>query len=56
MATPVQIPKKLHVNHFAESEGGRWDSEASPLLDPRAIEPRMDLANPGGEGGWPPMA
>jgi hypothetical protein len=52
MATPVQIPKKLHVNHFAESEGGRWDSEASPLLDPRAIEPRMYLASPGSESGW----
>ncbi|MCP9931820.1 hypothetical protein KBY82_13630 [Cyanobium sp. AMD-g] len=52
MATPLHIPEMLHVNHFVESEGGGWDSEAAPLLDPRAIEPRMVVASPGSESGW----
>ncbi len=52
MATPVQRSKKLHVIHFAESEGGRWDSEGSQLLDPRVIEPPMVVAGPGSDSGW----
>jgi hypothetical protein len=52
MATPANTLKKRHVNHFAESEGGMWDSEGSQLLDPRVIEPRMVLASPGSDSGW----
>lgn len=52
MTTPVETQKKLHVTHFAESEGGMWDSEGSKLLDPKVIEPRMYLARPGSDSGW----
>ena len=34
------------------SEAGRWDSEASDLLDPRVIEPPMYWARPGSDSGW----
>lgn len=52
MATPANTLKKQHVNHFAESEGGMWDSESSQLLDPKVIEPRMYLASLGSHSGW----
>jgi hypothetical protein len=42
----------VHPHHFAESEGGMWDSEDQQLLDPKVIEPRMYLARPGSESGW----
>ena len=52
MSAPTTTPKKDNVNHYAESEGGRWDSEASDLLDPRVIEPPMYRARPGSDSGW----
>lgn len=52
MSAPNTTPEKVHVNHYAESEGGMWDSEGRQLLDPRVIEPPMYLARPGSESGW----
>ncbi len=34
----TQDPERVHVNRYAESEGGMWDSEDTELLDPRVIE------------------
>lgn len=52
MSTPANIPKKVHIIHFAESEAGLWDSESDQLLDPRPIEPRLYIASPENESGW----
>ena len=49
MSALASNPKKDNVNHYAESEGGRWDTEASDLLDPRVIEPPMYRARPGSD-------
>lgn len=53
MATSTQkAPKQDRVTPYAESEGGRWDSDDTQLLDPRAIEPPMYLSHPDSESGW----
>ena len=52
MTTSTTTPARGHVQHFAESEGGMWESEDSQLLDPRPIEPRMVLASPESHSGW----
>ncbi|WP_396108160.1 MULTISPECIES: high light inducible protein [unclassified Cyanobium] len=52
MKTPVKTQKKLHVTHFAESEGGMWGTDGSKLLDPKVIEARMSMASPGSDSGW----
>jgi len=52
MSASPNTPERIHPNHFAESEGGMWDSEDTQLLDPRVIEPRMYLASPESESGW----
>jgi hypothetical protein len=52
MSASTNTPEQGRVNHYAESEGGRWDSGDDQLLDPRVIEPRMDLASPESESGW----
>jgi hypothetical protein len=52
MSTSTKATEQLHTRHFAESEGGMWDSEGVQLLDPRVIEPRMYLASPASESGW----
>jgi hypothetical protein len=52
MSAPTRAPKRVHVHHYAESEGGRWDSDDQQLLDPKVIEPRMVLASPGSDSGW----
>lgn len=52
MTTPEKTQNNFHVNHFAESEGGMWDTEGSKLLDPKVIEPRTYLASPGSNSGW----
>ena len=52
MSASTKTTKRVHVNNYAESEGGMWDSEDTQLLDPRVIEPRMYLASPESESGW----
>ncbi len=52
MADPTKTQNKAPVTHYAESEGGRWDSEGSELLDPRVIEPPMYVASAESESGW----
>jgi hypothetical protein len=52
MTASPKTPERVHVNHYAESEGGMWDSEDTELLDPRVIEPRMYLASSESESGW----
>ncbi len=52
MSTPNLHSNPLHAHHYAESEGGLWDSQGPALLDPKVIEPAMYLANPGSDSGW----
>jgi hypothetical protein len=52
MNTPTQPQNKIRGHHYAESEGGMWDSEDNVLLDPKVIEPTMYCASPESESGW----
>lgn len=52
MTTPTQAPQPRPTRHFAESEDSMWESQGSQLLDPRPIEPRMEVAAPGSDSGW----
>lgn len=47
-----KAPNHDRVTQYAESEGGRWDSDETQLLDPRAIEPPMYLSHPDSDSGW----
>lgn len=51
-STQAKATAQRHLKHFAESEGGMWDSDGEQLLDPRVIEPRMYLANSESQSGW----
>lgn len=48
----AKAPKKVRNHHYAESEGGMWDSDDDVLLDPKVIEPSMSVASPQSEAGW----
>jgi hypothetical protein len=52
MSASTRAPEQDNVKHYAESEGGMWDSERTQLLNPHVKEPRMYLANPENEMGW----
>ena len=52
MSSSAKTPTHGPVQHFAESEGGMWESQDSELLDPRPIEPPMYRASLESLSGW----
>ncbi len=55
-AADSSLTKEQHHHDFAESENQSWSSDGNELLDPVAIEPRMQIVDKDRGWGFHPRA